>query len=437
MAVAYNPTPIDWSALNNIGANIGQGMQNRRLRGAIGPNGEIDFKALWEADPLTALKYKIAQDESEALAGYRRDTLNQKAEPTFEERILQQYLAPQAPSYLSPPEDTTEAAVAAEEAEAAAPTGVPGTSYARPSLDNAPAFVQEKLGSIRDKARWKQIGEGEGNRASSAQAMVDLAPTVQATINQAVADISATDPDTFANALGPLQGADDPNTWQEAIGTRGAQTFGSLVNYMQHTQGQGLAGLTKPVDELPGGLTSTVRDNVKSMQATIINQIRKVQRVVGEGSQSDRELQQIVDQAGKLQNSRTIPDYMERLSALVTRLNGIGIPLKMPTPEEISGLPPTSKSAERFRNPDPAQAAAPAAPAAPVQGSMAPGVNENTMVGGENIGLTTNQPPTPPKRAINALKAYANNPQLREKAKAEWEAIYGPGSFDHYTQKYR
>jgi hypothetical protein len=373
MAVAYNPTPIDWSALNNIGANIGQGMQNRRLRGAIGPNGEIDFKALWEADPITALKYKIAQDEAEALGAYRTATINERAAPTLDEKIYNDWRQSQQPSYLGPQEDTTEAAVAAEEAEASAPTGVPGTSYTRPSgLENAPKLVQDKLMSNRELARQKQIGEGEGNRASSAQAMVDLAPSVQAIINQAVSDISATDPDTFANALGPLQGADDPNTWQEAIGTRGAQTFGSLVNYMQHTQGQGVEGLLKPVDELPGGLTSTVRDNVKSMQATIINQIRKVQRVVGEGSQSDRELQQIVDQAGKLQNSRTIPDYMERLSALVTRLNDIGIPLKMPTPEEISGLPPTSKSAEQFRSPEPAQATAPTAPAAPVQGSMAP-----------------------------------------------------------------
>jgi hypothetical protein len=64
MAVAYNPTPIDFSALESMGANIGEGMKNRRLRGALGPNGEIDFNALWQADPQTALKYKVSQDSN-------------------------------------------------------------------------------------------------------------------------------------------------------------------------------------------------------------------------------------------------------------------------------------------------------------------------------------------------------------------------------------
>jgi hypothetical protein len=87
MAVAYNPTPINWSQLNSIGANIGEGYRNNQMRNVgIGPNGEIDFKALWQADPQMALKYKIANDENEALAAYRRATQENKDRPTPTDR---------------------------------------------------------------------------------------------------------------------------------------------------------------------------------------------------------------------------------------------------------------------------------------------------------------------------------------------------------------
>jgi hypothetical protein len=442
MPVQMQFAPIDFSSLGKMGQNIGEAVGDYRLKsdmaGVIGPDGTIDYDkaiaVLMRHDPMKGMALANQREEARALASYR----HAQAAPSPEDELLRSWMQPQGPSYLGPVSDTAAAADAAEEAEASG-TSVPGVStYAPRDLRNAPKKVQDILAPAGDIKKWETEAVGAANRQGQRDALAEAAPNIQSIINQAFADSKGYDPKTFENALGPLQGADDPTTWQEAIGTRGAQTWGSLLNYMQHTQGQGLDSLTKPVDQIPGGLTSTVRDNVKATQATLINFLQRVQRVPGIGAQSDRELQQIVDQVGKLQNAKTVGDYHNRLTALVTRLNQSGIPIKLPEVEAIAGIEPTTKSAERYSNPPESLNArsVPTYNVDPATGSMSPttpGVEENTMVGGVNIGRTTRQPPTPPQRALNALKAYKNN----KEARAAFDEIYGPGAAEFYLQKYR
>jgi hypothetical protein len=430
MTVAYNPTPINWAQLNSIGANIGQGMQNRRLRGAIGPNGEIDFKALWEADPITALKYKMAQDEANALAGYREGQLANAAAPSLDERIYEDYQKAQTPSYISPPEDTTEAAVAAEEAEANSPTGVPGTSYTRPSGfsdPNAPKAVQDKLGSTRFLEREKQLGQGEGDSEAFRARLTQEGPALDEVVSQLTDLTRNADEGTFRNALGAWQGTPDPDDWRESLTSGAAQTFGGIANYLEKGAEHGFikpGGDIKQPSELPGGFTTTLRSQVLATQASIVNVMQRLLRVPGIGAQSDAELKQIILQSGELSKAETKEEFHTRLAGLMGRLKALGFNVKIPSLERVAGGG-GPKTAERLT---------PEAPTAPVvQGSAAPSVNENTMVGGENIGRTTSQPPTPPKRALNALKAYQNNPQAR----AAFDEIYGPGAADFYLQKYR
>jgi hypothetical protein len=439
----FQPIPFH-QMLSGLGNTVAGSIRQNRLKNSLSDFQGDYTKAAEELMRMGYVDEATKLYTSGELAKYR-DIQGQVAlgnsQPSVEDQILQQYLQQQnqQPSYLGPPE--LNSADAREEAEAAgmAPSPVPGINIAQ-NLDNAPSIVQDQLGTTQQKAKWKQLGEGEGNRESSARAMRDLGPSVQSIINQALSDAATTDPNTFANALGPLQGADDPNTWQEAIGTRGAQSFGSLLNYLQHTQGQGLEGLTKPVDKIPGGLTSTVRDNVKALQATLINQVRKVQRVVGEGSQSDRELQQIIDQVGKLQNSRTLDDYRERIAALAKRLNDVGIPVQMPSPEEISGLPPTSKSAERYANPGeapgPVARSVPTYNVDPVTGSMAPTGND-PYAGMRN---------RPPKQAAPAqikglereLSKYKPGSPEANRIIEEFDRLIGaPGSAEFYLLRSR
>lgn len=432
MAVAYNPTPINWAQLNNIGANLGAGYQRRalanELKDVMGPDGAIKdwnkaISIITMRNPIAGVELANRRAEAEALAGYRRDSLDQKSEPSLEERLLAPYLNPQ-PSYVGPPEDTSEAAVAAEEAEANSPAGVPGTSYTRPSgLENAPKLVQDKLMSTRALEREKQIGEGEGNRASFRAALQEVGPEVDVLIGQ-LTDLTRTaDDGTFRNALGAWQGTPDPDDWRESLTRGAAQTFGGITNYLEKGAEHGFikpGGDIKQPSELPGGYTTTLRSQVLATQAALVNVMQRLLRVPGIGAQSDAELKQIILQSGELSKAETKEEFYARLAGLMGRLKSLGFKVKIPSLEQVAG----TKTSDQLTP----EATAPAAPA-----SMAPGVNENTVVGGENIGRTTNQPPTPPKRALNALKAYQNNPEAR----AAFDEIYGPGAAEFYLQKYR
>lgn len=401
-------------------ASIGRGL---RLRGALG-----DFSGDYNAAAEQLMRMGLVDEATRLytagqLANYR-DVQGQvalsKAEPSVEDQLLKKYLTPQGPSYVSPP-DTESAADAAEEAEA---SGVPGTAYTRPSIEGAPALVQKKLGTIQDQARWKAQGKGEGDRESFRTGLKEAAPQVNELVNGLITQVRESDEGTFANALGPLQGVSPPEDWRGTITSGIPQTLGSIANYFEKgaeegfTTGEGADLRLKEPGELGGGFTDTLRTQVLSTQASLIGVMQRLLRIPGIGAQSDYELRQIIAQAGELSKARTKADFKDRLNTVLTNLKSIGIPLDLPSLDQVAG-PSNTKSADRYTNPP--------------QADQASAVNENTMVGGVNIGRTTSQPPTPPTRALNALKAYRNNPQAR----AAFDEIYGPGAAEFYLQKSR
>jgi hypothetical protein len=78
MTLAFNPTPINWSQLNDIGANIGQGYQRRALakemQGAFGPNGELDYEKMMQIlsarQPEMAAKMAMSQQDASNRYGH-------------------------------------------------------------------------------------------------------------------------------------------------------------------------------------------------------------------------------------------------------------------------------------------------------------------------------------------------------------------------------
>jgi hypothetical protein len=78
MTLAFNPTSINWSQLNDIGANIGQGYQRRALvkemQGAFGPNGELDYdkmvQILSARRPEMAAKMAMSQQDASNRYGH-------------------------------------------------------------------------------------------------------------------------------------------------------------------------------------------------------------------------------------------------------------------------------------------------------------------------------------------------------------------------------
>lgn len=413
--------------LGRIGSDLGDWNKRRQLGNALsslGPDASLEemARAIQGIDPALGLKTMIEARQAQALEAYRRDSLNQKAEPSVEDQLLRQYLTPRGPSYLSPP-DTESAADAAEEAEA---SGVTGTAYTRPSLDNAPAIVQQKLLPLQEQERLKNAGGKQGDREAFRAALSEQAPQVNELVKTLVSQVREADEGTFANALGPLQGVSPPEDWRGTITSGVPQTLGAISNYLEKgseegfTTGEGKNWRFKEPGELGGGFTDTLRTQVLSTQASLVGVMQRLLRIPGIGAQSDYELRQIIAQAGELSKARTKEDFQARLSTVLSNLKAIGIPLNVPGVEEVAG----KKSTDRYANP----ATPPAA-----DNASAGGVNEHTMVGGQDIGRTTNQPPTPPARALNALKAYRNNPA----AIAAFDEIYGPGAAEFYLQKSR
>lgn len=456
MANPFAPAQIDFSMLAKLPELFWQGQDRARqnsLRGinAFNPDGTANLQAIWQRDPETAIKLLGAQ----SLAGYRSGMLGTSQQNAVPDDIQlltwaqkNGYIPQPGPSRLGP-SDPIAAGVDQADAEAAGtatPSGVPGVSIQPGS--NMPSVLANKLLSPQELERQKKLGELGAQREGSRQGLKEAAPAAQSILNEFANIVTQADPDTFQNALGPWQGtAPDPNSWKDAISSAGAQTLGSVANYLDQGMKNGFVdwktGNIKSPEEVGGGFTSTLRDKVKATQANLINLLQRVQRVVGIGSQSDKELQQIVDQVGNLGAARTQADFYDRLGTVVAGLKAQGIPVEIPKGME----PVPGKTTERYVNPD----------EGPMQGAMAPApikVPTYNVSPNGDISPTSDQmnvpevpgaingpvrqgpgaaPPTPPSRALNALKAYRNNPQAR----AAFDEIYGPGAAEFYLTKGR
>jgi hypothetical protein len=95
MTIAFNPTPIDFSSLSNLGQNIGGALGQHNLgtamQGAMGPDGKTpDFQKMiavlaGRGQHVAAAKLLTEQMQADALAGYRRDSLKSPERRLYED----------------------------------------------------------------------------------------------------------------------------------------------------------------------------------------------------------------------------------------------------------------------------------------------------------------------------------------------------------------
>jgi hypothetical protein len=335
-------TPQNYIAeLMAIGQNFGGAYQRHRMGNALSGPGSMDEKVqtllgMGRVDEATKLM------AAQGLADYRQGQLGiaaQKAEPSWEEKLIAPYLPGAGsvePFRLGPDE--------AEEAEANGVVPPPNPNAGgRPSLENAPSKVQDILGTTQQKAKWKQEGEGEGNRASFDAALSEAAPKVDALIDGLVTQVREADEGTFSHALGPTQGVAPTDDWRGTLTSGLPQTLGSVANYLEKgaaegfLTGEGLDLRFKEPGELGGGFTDTLRSKVLSTQASLIGVLQRLLRVPGIGAQSDYELRQIIAQAGELSKARTKADFQDRLQNVLTNMKAQGIPISIPSLDQVTG----------------------------------------------------------------------------------------------------
>jgi hypothetical protein len=309
-------------------------------------------------------------------------------------------------------------------------SGVPGVGF-----QNAPAFITDKLAPVGEKKRLEEVGKGQGERdAKRAMLEQDVAPGMQKMIDQLIVNAKEADDTTFKHALGPLQGAGEAETWQGSVGNFLPQTWGALENYYQQGKkdgfigGEGMNLHIKEPGELPGGFTSTVRSKINSTQASLVSVLQRALRVPGIGAQSDAELRQIINQVGELNKSRDKADFYDRLSNVVSNLGNLGIPIEMPTKDELAGVKPTDAVVQGYTQPPnqqevgtpPSYDAAEEAPP-PMQGSA---VDTGSGIPGRGA------PPLPATGDKNKLIYLMHNapPEIVKQKMEEFDKLYNwPG----------
>jgi hypothetical protein len=355
----YNPRPLDFSALADIPEDFWKGQAVGRERGlrnelAQGlptmPDGSIDWakaaSIVGKYDPELGMR-TAAYAQKDSMTPYQEGMLGVAQAKANEEspdmKLWREWQASQMgaePMRASPPQ----------------PSGVPGMSF-----QNAPAFITEKFAPVGEKKQLEAEGTKQGERNAQKATLQEVGPGMQKLIDQLVVNAKEADDGTFENALGPLQGAAEAETWQGALGQFFPQTAGAVANYFDKGKKEGFVdwktGNIKGPGDLGGGYTATLRSKINATSATLISVLQRAQRVPGIGAQSDYELRQIVNQVGELNKSRTKEDFYDRLANVVSNFNNLGIPVKMPTAEELSGAKPTSAAVDDYSQSQPTQEA--------------------------------------------------------------------------------
>jgi hypothetical protein len=424
---AYGGGQLDFSGITQAAQGIAGGLTDmwdkQSLQRAVAASGG-DYNKLYQ-DLLAAGHVKEANSvaqmlESQEMAKYRsrmvEATEGKANQESPEMKLWREWNAQSGgaaspePMRASPPQ----------------PSGVPGVS-----LQNAPAFIQEKLMPIQQQKSLEAAGKGQGDRDSQQAGLQQVAPGLQKIIDQLVVNAKEADDGTFQNALGPLQGATEPETWQGAVGNFFPQTAGAVVNYLDKGMKEGFVdwktGNIKGPGELSGGYTSTLRSKINATSASLINVLQRALRVPGIGAQSDYELRQIVNQVGELNKSRDKSDFYDRLSNVVSNFNNLGIPVQMPTLEELAGAKPTSAAVQDYTQP-PQQQEAGAVPYDAAE-EAPPAVQGSAVDTGNGIpGRGT--PPLPATGDKNKLIYLMHNapPEVVKQKMEEFDKLYNwPG----------
>lgn len=399
MPVQMQPGSIDFSMLAKLPLLYQQGQQYARdnqlrsaLAGAINPDGTFDFSK------AAAIVSRIDSVKGLDLASQFQKT----NEPDWE-------VNPVTGEIWNKKNPTQTIGVGNPITPAPIPTS---TSAPQPSV---PTGLTPK-GQMEFQ---NQYAKNAADAASKEQKKGEINSNLQAGINQMWAGVQGFDPTTFENALGPIQGS-EPDTLVNSTLAGAAKVGGSLLNAFQGGR----------------GTTSEVRDFVKSNAAAFGQALKPLIRDKGEGVfgvQDQKELDKIV---GDLASASSKEEFQRRLSASIDSINAnYGLDLKKPwETKDQSRFTNSPGSANPPGNAIPVQTydVSPSGEITPNQAALSvppvPGAANGPVVQGPGAA-----PPTPPARALNALKAYANNPDAR----AAFDEIYGPGAAEFYLQKSR
>ena len=172
------------------------------------------------------------------------------------------------------------------------------------------------------------------------------------------------DDESFQNAVGPFQGA-VPDGLAGAVPINAARAWGEIANWYN-------GGKTAP---------SEIRSNIHGSVEALAAAIKPLIRAPGEGVWTDQDQARLVSVVGDLAQASSKEEYLRRLTAVRDRVKSN---FNLDVPFEVPQAAPQA----------PASFAPRGAPSAPVQ-------------------------PTP--QAIEALRANANNPQIRQ----QFEQKYG------------
>jgi hypothetical protein len=355
----YNPKPIDFSELANLPKLFWQGQEQGRQAGLR--------DALADGLP-TDENGNINWAKTASIVGKYDPELGMRTAAYAQKSIMTPYQAGMLAKGDKPPEQKAwewwqsveDGGSSAEPMRASEPqpSGVPGVNW-----QNKPAFITDKFAPIGEKKRLEEVGKGQGEREARNALLAEAGTGVQGLIDQLVVNTKEADNDTFENALGPWQGAGEAETLTGAVTQFFPQTAGAIGNYLEKGSKEGFVdwktGNIKTPGELSGGYTSTLRSKINSTSSSIIGVLQRALRVPGIGAQSDAELRQLIQQVGELNKSRDKADFYDRLSNVVSNFNNLGLPVKMPTAEELAGVKPTSAAVPDYSQPASQQEAGP------------------------------------------------------------------------------
>lgn len=375
----FAPAQIDFSPLLQIGEDIGGALSSNRTKqmaakaiaDATMPDGTIDWGKV-TTNLIQAGDYKGAaissqQAESEAMARHRADSLKPEAQ-----RLYEWAYPGDAVSQATPPANMS-----------------PG-----PSVSRSPAeFLQSRTRTSDPYTvtKAKKQAEYDAYRATK----LSQAPNLKAGLRELSEIAEGIDDASFANALGPLQGAEASDI-VSGYALQIPRLGGEIMNKWE-------GGKTPPTE---------VRNMITGGAQALSAAIKPLVRAPGEGIWTDRD-QELLDRiVGNLAESRTKAEFKRRLQGVANRVQkNFGI--------DLSGwdAKPGSDAANDVGAPNPWAS-----------------TSQSDAVAYGSPGLPTDEGPyretgpVPSEDHLQLLRQHANNPEFR----ADWEAYYGAGSVDRW-----
>jgi hypothetical protein len=385
MTNPYSGPQIDFSPLLAIGENIAGGLSKRWQRQATNEalkSGDYNeaFMNLLKAGDVESARalatYSLAQSEQDATNAYRRESLKPDAQRQYDWL----YGGGGGPGVSAP---GSAPGASPTPASSAQPSGVPSPQE----------FASSLKPDARAKARQTAMGKNDAFQEVKAANGRKVAEGVQYLRSLA----KGYDATSLENAIGPLQGGDPGN-----ILTRGATAIprlgGEIANWFE-------GGKTSPTE---------VRSQIKASALALSAAVKPLIRAPGEGIWTDRDQQLLDTIVGDLAEARDVGELNRRIDGVAQRLNanfGLDIPVEGASEVPVRRVPTVEVSPPTNPN------------ELPVYGSP-----QEAGVTGVGEGVYPEAGPRPSQNDMQQLKAHANNPQFR----AEFEAIYGPGSVDRW-----